>query len=189
MPYITERWLGGTFTNFATISKQTTELKKLEKNKEAGEFAKYTKKEASILEDKIKRLENFLGGLKEMNQLPAAIFVADVVKEKNAVKEAGSKEVPIVAITDTNANPDLVDYAIPANDDAIKSLKLIVGTVSDALKSANKQLKKQPTPEVAKGKGSKTETKIMREEKETKTAEKEDKEKMEEVMEDLEAGI
>ena len=187
MPYIVERWLGGTFTNFATISKQTKELKKLEKDKETGEFAKYTKKEASILEDKIKRLENFLGGVKEMNQLPGAIFVVDVIKEKNAVKEAGRKEVPIVALADTNADPDLINYPIPANDDAFKSVKLMVDTVANAIAEVNTQLKKQPAEKVVKGE--KTETKIMREEKETKAVEKEDKEKMEEVMDDLEAGI
>ncbi len=192
MPYITERWLGGTFTNFATISKQVRYLKKLENDKANGEFEKYTKKEVSLLNDKIKRLENVLGGLREMNDLPAAIFIIDMVKEKNAIKESLRKKVPIVAITDTNADPDLVSYPIPANDDAIKSLKLIVNAIADAVKSVSKQLKKQPVAEIAKGeegKGSKTETKIMREEKEIKKPEKEDKEKMEEVMEELESGI
>lgn len=186
MPYIVERWLGGTFTNFATISKQTQELKKLEKDKETGEFAKYTKKEASLLDDKIKRLENFLGGVKEMNQLPAAIFVIDVIKEKNAVKEAGRKKVPVVALADTNADPDLIDYPIPANDDAIKSLKLMVDTVAAAIAEVNTSLKKQTA--------SKNQTKLMNEPekevvKEKKEKEGESEKNMEEVMEDLKSGI
>ncbi len=189
MPYIVERWLGGTFTNFFTIGKQIRSLKKLEDDKKSGGFEKYTKKEVSLLNDKIKRLESFLGGLREMNDLPAAVFIVDMVKEKNAVKEARRKKVPIIAITDTNADPDLVDYAIPANDDAIKSLKLIIGAISDAIKGVNKQLKVKPVAGVVKTKGSKTETKVMREEGEAKGIEKEDKKKMEEVMEDLEEEI
>lgn len=135
MPYITERWLGGTFTNFKTISKQISYLKKLEAEEKAGDFKKYTKKEISVLKNKMDRLNKFFGGLRDLEKIPAAIFIVDIVKEKNAVKEARQKNVPVVAFLDTNTNPDLIDYPIPANDDALKSLKLIVEAVAEAIKN------------------------------------------------------
>ncbi|MFC1651754.1 30S ribosomal protein S2 [Patescibacteria group bacterium] len=186
MPYVVERWLGGTFTNFKTISRQVRYLQKLEEQEAKGDFEKYTKKEASILKDKIKRLNLLSGGLKEMEKLPAAIFVVDVVKEKNAVREANKLNVPVVALLDTNANPDLIDYPIPSNDDALKSLELLMGVISDAIKSAGGQVKVDKK-EAKKGvkETSEKDKKQTKEEKGKVKAEQ----NVEEVMEDLETGI
>lgn len=131
-PYITLRWVGGTFTNFSEVKKRIDYLKELEKKKEAGEFEKYTKKEQLQLERKIKKLNEKFGGLKNLERLPDAIFVCDMVKDSLAVVEARRKKIKIVAISDTNANPEMADYPIPANDDAITSVKYILEKVKEA---------------------------------------------------------
>ena len=122
MPFVVERWLGGTFTNFAAISKLTKKYRSLKEQKARGDLEKYTKKERLDFDREIQKLEKVVGGIAEMNRVPEAIFVCDIKKEKTAVREAIRKNVPIVALCDTNTNPDLVTYPIPSNDDAIKSI-------------------------------------------------------------------
>ena len=134
MPFITERWLGGIVTNWDNIKKSINKLKDLKAQKESGELKKYTKKENILIDREISRLERFFGGLADLEELPAAIFVVDVKKEKAAIQEAAKKDIKIVAIVDSNSDPDLVDWAIPANDDAVGSIKLIVESISKAAK-------------------------------------------------------
>jgi small subunit ribosomal protein S2 len=132
-PYVNERWLGGTFTNFEVIKKRAEYLKDLEKKKAEGFFEKYTKKERAEIEKKIQKLQKKFGGIKNLEKLPDAIFVCDMVKDKLAVKEAREKGVKIIAISDTNADPTLADYPIPANDDAISSVKYILEKVKEVI--------------------------------------------------------
>lgn len=134
MPFITERWLGGIISNWDNIKKSINKLKDLKEKKETGELKKYTKKENILIDREIERLERFFGGLAQMEELPAAIFVVDVKKEKAAIQEASKKGIKIVAIVDSNTDPDLVDWVIPANDDAVGSIKLIVETIGKAAK-------------------------------------------------------
>ncbi len=133
MPYINSRWLGGTFTNFGNIIKLTKKLKELEKKQQSGELEKYTKKEQLEFQKEITRLKELVGGIKEMSRLPEAVFIMDIKKESTAVKEAVKKGVPIVAVVDTNVNPSEIAYPIPANDDATKSIELIIQLVSAAV--------------------------------------------------------
>lgn len=133
IPYITRRWLGGTFTNFKTIRKRIDYFKELEGKKKNGELDKYTKKERAKIDKEIKDLENRLGGIKNMENLPDAIFVTDIIRDGLAVKEARKKGVKIIAIADTNVNPLLADYIIPANDDAISSVKYILEKVKNVI--------------------------------------------------------
>ena len=135
MPSVTERWLGGMLTNFRTIRAQIIRLKKLDAGLEGGDFAvKYNKKEILDFTNEAAALERIFGGIKNMDGLPKAMFVVDVPNELIAVAEARRLGIPVVAITDTNANPDLIDYIIPANDDAIKAIRLIANAVGDAAK-------------------------------------------------------
>ena len=134
MPFVIVRWLGGTFTNYKTIQKTIRKLEKLHKTKEGKDFEKkYTKKERLTMEREIVKLENLFEGIKTMKKLPEAIFVVDVNHEKIAVTEARMAGVKVVALVDTNVDPDTVDYLIPGNDDAIKSIDLIVNLVSGAV--------------------------------------------------------
>lgn len=135
-PYINERWLGGTFTNFKTMRKRVEHLLDLEKKKSEGYFEKYTKKERIKIEKEIKKLEKKFGGIKKMEKLPEAIFVCDMVKDKLAIKEARINGIKIIAISDTNADPTLADYPIPANDDAISSVKYILEKVKEVIKNS-----------------------------------------------------
>jgi small subunit ribosomal protein S2 len=132
MHFVTNRWLGGTLTNFRTIRTNIERLRELEKMKETGEYDARPKKEVLRLEKERARLEEYIGGIKNMNGLPGAVFVIDPALEDIAVKEARKLAIPIVAITDTNCDPDLIDYPIPGNDDAIRSIKLITARVADA---------------------------------------------------------
>ena len=125
MYYVNQRWLGGTLTNFQTIQKRIDRLKEIEKMEEDGTFEVLPKKEVVILKKK-ERLEKFLGGIKEMKELPDALFVIDPRKERIAVAEAHKLNIPIVGIVDTNCDPDEIDYVIPANDDAIRAVKLLL---------------------------------------------------------------
>ncbi|MBU1036590.1 30S ribosomal protein S2 [Patescibacteria group bacterium] len=134
MPYVNYRWLGGTFTNLSNILKLIKKLKTLEQKKVSGELEKYTKKEQLEFQKVIVKLNELVGGIKGMEKLPAAIYVVDIKKEKTAVTEASKKGVPIVAMVDTNVNPEKVDYPIPANDDAAKSIELITALVAEAIK-------------------------------------------------------
>jgi len=138
-PYVNERWLGGTFTNFEVIKKRAAHLKELEKKFQEGAFEKYTKKEKTEIEKKIKKLEKKFGGIKNMEKLPDAVFICDMVKDKLAVKEAIEKKVKIIAISDTNADPTLADYPIPANDDAISSVKYILEKVREVILKTRQQ--------------------------------------------------
>ena len=134
--YVTERWLGGTLTNFATIKRQIRRLKELEQGQEEGTFEFYTKKEQLMLERERIKLERNLSGLKNMNRLPGALFVVDAKKERIAVAEANKLGIPIVAIVDTNADPDLITVPVAGNDDAIRSVSLITAALADAISEA-----------------------------------------------------
>ncbi len=131
--YINQRWLGGTLTNFETIQKSINRLKELEGMEIDGTFEVLPKKEVIILKKEMDRLEKFLGGIKDMRRLPGAIFIIDPRKERIAVAEARKLNIPIVAIVDTNCDPDEIDYVIPGNDDAIRAVKLITGKMADAV--------------------------------------------------------
>lgn len=134
MPYVIERWIGGTLTNFSVISKRLEYIRNLEEKKKTGELKKYTKKEQHDFDIEIKKLNQQFGGIKEITKLPDALFVIDTYKEKSAVKEAKMKGIPVIGLCDTNADPTIVDYPIPVNDDAISSLRLILGTIIKVLK-------------------------------------------------------
>ena len=133
MYYVNERWLGGMLTNYKTISTRIKRLADINAMAEDGTFAKLSKKEVAKLEAEADKLEKYLGGMKDMKGMPGAIFVVDPKKEKIAVKEARILGIPTVGIVDTNCDPDDVDYVIPANDDAIRAVKLIVGRMADAV--------------------------------------------------------
>jgi len=131
-PYVNERWLGGMLTNYATIRKSIDRLKRIEKMKEDGTFDKLTKKEVARLEKEREKLEKYLGGIKEMERLPGAVFVIDSRKERITVAEANRLGIPVIGIVDTNSDPDNINYPIPGNDDAIRSIKLISSKIADA---------------------------------------------------------
>jgi len=131
--YINQRWLGGTLTNFTTIQKRTARLAELKRMEEDGTFSVLPKKEVIVLRKEMERLEKFLGGIAHMDKLPDALFVIDPRKERIAVAEARKLGIPIVAIVDTNCDPDEVDYVIPGNDDAIRAVKLLTNKMADAL--------------------------------------------------------
>ena len=131
--YITTRWLGGTLTNFKTIQSRIDYLVELETQKAKGEFGSYTKKEALKREASIARLNRYLGGIKEMTEMPGALFVIDIGKEAIAVAEARRVGIPIVALVDSDCDPDLIDYPIPGNDDAIRSIRLVTGRITNAI--------------------------------------------------------
>jgi small subunit ribosomal protein S2 len=133
MPYVNQRWLGGTLTNFRTIRQRIDYLLSLERRQELGEFSRLPKKEALGLQREIDKLNRKMGGLREMRRLPSLVFIADVRREAIAVKEANKLDIPIVAMVDTNCDPDPIDYPIPANDDAIRAIRLITSKVADAV--------------------------------------------------------
>lgn len=137
MYFVSHRWLGGTLTNFKTIKKRIDRLFELEQMEADGTFEVLPKKEVLNLKGEKERLEKFLGGIKEMEELPAALFVVDPKKERIAVREARNLGIPIVSIVDTNCDPDEVDYVIPGNDDAIRAVKLIAGKMADAIIEAH----------------------------------------------------
>jgi small subunit ribosomal protein S2 len=134
--HVTERWLGGMLTNFATIKKQIRRLRELERGQEEGAFDFYTKKERLMLQRERERLEKYLAGVKDMARLPGAIFVVDAKKEKIAISEANKLGVPVIAIADTNADPDLLTVPIAGNDDAIRSVEVITRALADAVVEA-----------------------------------------------------
>jgi len=138
--FVTERWLGGMLTNFATIKKQIRRLKDLERGIEEGSYEFYTKKEQLMLQRERDKLNKYLAGVKDMARLPGALFVVDAKKETIAVKEANNLGLPVIAITDTNADPDVIDYPIPGNDDAIRSVSVITGAIADAIEQARREL-------------------------------------------------
>lgn len=133
MYYVNERWLGGMMTNFATIRKSINRLKELEAMEEDGTFEVLSKKEVLALKREQEKLEKSLGGIKDMEELPGALFIVDPRKERIAVAEAKKLNIPIVAIVDTNCDPDEIDYVIPGNDDAIRAVKLLTSRMADAV--------------------------------------------------------
>jgi len=133
MPYVNQRWLGGTLTNFRTIRQRIDYLIDLEQRHEKGEFEKLTKKEVLVLERKMAKLNRRLGGIKNMNRLPSLVFITDIRREQIAVKEANKLGIPIVGMVDTNCDPTPIDHVVPANDDAIRSIKVISNKLADAV--------------------------------------------------------
>ena len=133
MHYVNARWLGGMLTNFRTIRRRIDRMEQINKMREDGTFDMLPKKEVAKLELELEKLEKFLGGVKTMDKLPAAMFIVDPRKERIAVAEARKLNIPIVAIVDTNCDPDEIDYVIPGNDDAIRAVKLIAGAMADAV--------------------------------------------------------
>ena len=140
-PYIIGKWLGGYLTNFAIVKKSVKKYLDLIEKKEGGKLEKYTKKERLDFDREIKKLELRVGGLASLSKLPDALFVWDIKEEETAIKEAQQKNIPIIAICDTNVNPDEVNYPIPANDDATKTIQLILDCLEDALSVAKKNIK------------------------------------------------
>lgn len=138
IPFVNMRWLGGTITNWDQIKSRLTRLLDLESKKQKGDFKQYTKKENVLIDREIDKLNRFVGGLRALTEIPDALFVVDVKKEIAAVKEAKKKGIPVVAIVDSNAEPDLIDYIIPANDDAVRSIKLIVTKLAQAVADGRK---------------------------------------------------
>jgi small subunit ribosomal protein S2 len=138
--YVTERWLGGMLTNFQTIRKQIRRLKELERGQEESAFEFYTKKERLLLDRERLKLNKYLSGVKDMTRLPGAIFIVDMKREQIAVREADRLGIPVIAITDTNANPDLVEYPVPGNDDAIRSVGLITRAIAQSVREASVQV-------------------------------------------------
>ncbi len=133
LPYVNQRWIGGTFTNFEELKKRIDYFKDLESKKEQGLLEKYTKKEKMKIEEKIRKLTQKFGGLKKLTELPDAIFVSDMKQDELACREARAKRIRIIGIADTNINPELADFVIPANDDAASSLRYILGKVREAI--------------------------------------------------------
>ncbi len=133
MPYVNQRWLGGTLTNWVTIQQRLVELVRLEKMNDTGEINLLTKKEGLLINREVVRLNSRLSGLRNMKRLPDLVFVVDIEREATAVHEAFVKEIPVVAMVDTNCDPGKIDYVIPSNDDAIRAIKLLVGRMADAV--------------------------------------------------------
>ncbi len=156
--YVTERWLGGTLTNFATIKKSIGRLKQIEKMEADGTINQYVKQEQSMIRREAARLVKFFDGIRSMEKHPAAMFVVDIKREHNAVAEARRLKIPVVAIVDTNCDPDLVDYPIAGNDDAIRSVRMILATIGQTVtqaqaeyeaKYARRKTLEQPMPDQA----------------------------------------
>jgi len=150
MPYVNQRWLGGTLTNWRTIRQRIDYLLNLEARRDRGDFERLTKKESLDLQRQIEKLNNRLGGIREMRNLPDVLYVVDVRRETTAVAEANKLNIPILAIVDTNCDPDPIDYVIPANDDAIRAIKLLTSTIADAVLEGI-ALRKAYEPEVLEG--------------------------------------
>jgi small subunit ribosomal protein S2 len=137
--YVNSRWLGGMLTNFQTIQLRIRYMKDLEARKEAGEFERLPKKEAQKLNDELERLQRTLGGIRNMRRLPGAVFIVDTKKEHTAVEEARRLEIPVIALADSNTDPDEMDYPIPANDDAIRAVRLLCAKIADAAVEGRRQ--------------------------------------------------
>jgi len=143
MNWVTERWLGGMLTNFSTIRRSVKRLQQIERQETDGTFEKITKKERLFLTREKDKLRKILEGVETMNKLPGAVFIVDVKKESIAVKEAKRLDIPVFAMVDTNCDPDLIDYVIPANDDAVKTIELVIKTMVESVKEGNARAKEQ----------------------------------------------
>jgi small subunit ribosomal protein S2 len=154
-PYVTKRWLGGMLTNFVTIKKRIALLEQLEARQNAGDFDRLAKKEAALLTEEMVKLQGTVGGIRRMKRLPGAVFIVDPHRERIAVTEANKLEVPVVGTGDTNVDPDEIDYIIPANDDAIRSIRLLCQLVADAAiegareRAARASAEPEPEPQAA----------------------------------------
>lgn len=157
MPYVKNRWLGGTLTNFKTIRNSIKRLKDIEAMEKDGTFEAITKKERAILTKEMEKLRKNLQGIVDMNKMPGAMYIVDAKKEDIAVKEARKLSIPIVAILDTNADPDLIDYPIPANDDAMRSIKLITNLITDSILEGRREFEKSEGVRLKKAKEAKEE--------------------------------
>lgn len=146
MPYATGRWVGGTITNFPVVSTLVQKMKTLRTQRDAGELAKYTKKEQLDFQREIERLEGMVGGLETLTTLPDVLYIWDIRTEETALREAKRKKIPIVAVCDTNINPTGIDYVIPANDDAVKSVELITSLVAVAINEGKAESPVSSTP-------------------------------------------
>ena len=164
MPYVVERWLGGTFTNFRIISARTKYLRESQEKMKQGEYAKYTKFEQMKIVEELAKLENKMGGIKNMTKFPGAIFVTGLIEDNLAVQEAKIKNIPIVALVDTNVDPSAIDYPIPANEDAVSSLRLMIAYICKAVLDGKKSV---PAPAAGekdnKGEEEKSSTEIKKE--------------------------
>ena len=150
MPYVNQRWLGGTLTNFSTILTRLRRMEDLERRKESGEFESFAKKEVIRLDDELEKLQRMLGGLRKTYRVPDMVFIVDPHREAIAVAEANRLKLPIVAMADTNCNPQLIDWPIPSNDDAIRAVRLIAGKIADAIIEGREQraaVMGEPLPE------------------------------------------
>jgi len=143
MPYVNFRWLGGTLTNFPTVINQVRKMVDLRRQKESGELEKFSKKEQAVMKKELERLEKNIGGLEGLKSVPEVIFIIDVPKEHIAIKEAKKVGSKTVAVVDTNANPELIDFVIPGNDDAIKSIEYLSSLVKEAISEAYKENKSE----------------------------------------------
>ncbi len=158
-PYVTSRWLGGMLTNFVTIKKRLALLEQLEARQANGDFDRMTKKEAARLLEELRKLRLSLGGIRKMKRLPGAVFIVDPARERIAVTECRKLEIPIIGTGDTNVDPDELDYIIPANDDAIRAIRLLCAVVADAAieggreRSARSDREPEPEPEMTAGFG------------------------------------
>jgi small subunit ribosomal protein S2 len=133
MPYINTRWLGGTLTNWATIRRRIETLKTMERKRENGEYSGLTKKEQLIIDRKIEKLQDRLGGIRNLRKLPDMLIVVDTKREATAIREANALRIPVLALADTNSDPDVIDYIVPANDDAVRAVKLLISAFADAI--------------------------------------------------------
>ena len=151
--YVTERWLGGTLTNFNTIKRSIARLKEIEKMDADGTLANYGKQEQAVIRREAARLQKYFDGIRAMDRIPAAMFVVDIKREHNAVAEARKLKLPIIALVDTNCDPDLVDFPIAANDDAIRSVRMILATIGQVITQAYAEHEakhaRRPAPEEA----------------------------------------
>jgi small subunit ribosomal protein S2 len=143
MPYVTYRWLGGMLTNFTTIRKSISRMEEIDTMRTDGTYDELTKKETLMLDREQDKLENTLGGIANMNRLPDAVFVVDTIKESIAVNEAVTLHLPIIAMTDTNSDPDIPDYIIPCNDDSARTIQLVAGRIADAIIEGNAERESQ----------------------------------------------
>ncbi|NGP78120.1 30S ribosomal protein S2 [Balneolaceae bacterium YR4-1] len=148
MPYITHRWLGGMLTNFSTVKKSISRMEEIDRMEKDGTFEELTKKEALMLDREREKLEQTLGGIANMNRLPGAVFIVDTIKEHIAVNEAIKLNIPIVAMVDTNSDPDTPDYIVPCNDDSARTIQLIAGKVADAIIEGNAEREAQNEEEL-----------------------------------------
>lgn len=145
MPFVTERWLGGLLTNFENVSMLPKKLVRLKEQKEKGELVKYTKKEQLEFDREIAKLSRFVGGIESLNKMPDMMFVIDIAEEKTAIREAKSTNTPVIALVDSNTNPDNVTHPIPGNDDATKGIEYVLQVMSSAISEGKKSIPVAPT--------------------------------------------